>query len=84
MAAPVLTSCDSHEGIQQLGNAWTLTQAGKVLRCALTTHPLGWALAVRRDDSGSGSPIRVCRTEDEVFIISAEWYAPAKTAGWED
>ena len=42
----VLRRFDRYEGSQILGDMWTLKQGKKALRCALTTHVLGWELRV--------------------------------------
>jgi hypothetical protein len=54
----------------ELGDAWTLRKGGKVARCILVTHPLGWELRLMTTDLLRS---QVCRSSDEILNTHAQW-----------
>ena len=62
-------------GVQALGDMWSLHRPGQTLRCALTTHPLGWELRAVVGEELMRSI--VCKTQDAVFDTAAAWKAEA-------
>jgi hypothetical protein len=68
------------KGVQDMGNVWTLSKAGKRLMCALHTHPMGWELRVWYGPELVRS--QVCKTPDDVVSTAEKWKATALTDGW--
>jgi hypothetical protein len=58
---------NDYRGAEPLGDVWTLTQGAHAMRCALTTHPLGWKLRLTAGSTFLRS--QVCKTEAAVFAI---------------
>ena len=75
-----LRAYDADLGTEPLGELWRLEHAGRALRCVLTTHTLGWELKVWAGEEFSRS--QVCKTQDDVFDVSAAWRAEAIAKGW--
>jgi hypothetical protein len=71
---------DYYAGPQHIGEMWTATRAALTMRCALSTHRLGWELRLTAGSSFSRS--QVCKSEQEVFDTSDAWLAEAKSKGW--
>jgi hypothetical protein len=77
---PALTRYDYYLGPKSLGDLWTLKRGALTLRCALSTHRLGWELRLTAGPSFSRS--QVCKSEPEVSSVSEAWNAEARTKGW--
>jgi hypothetical protein len=71
---------DSWAGPEALGTMWTLTRGRQTLRCAVTTHRLGWELRALQNDDLRRS--QVVRSQDEAFDLSKPWEAEARVGGW--
>ena len=71
---------DFYRGPKSLGDEWTLTRDHLKLRCALSTHRLGWELRLTAGANFLRS--QVCKTPNEVFDTSAGWKAQALGQGW--
>ena len=71
---------DYYKGPQALGEVWTLHREALVMRCALSTHRLGWELRL----TAGRNPLRshVCTSEAEVTRVSDEWETEARGKGW--
>jgi hypothetical protein len=69
---------------QPLGDLFRLhmPKCGQQLEaiCRLVTHQLGWEL--RLEVAGSLQMSRVCRTQDEVLLMSEQWKAAMVGKGW--
>jgi hypothetical protein len=76
----VLRRYDHYLGPSRLGDLWTLTNGALTVRCALSTHRLGWELRLTSGSNFLRS--QVCKSESEVFDVSDAWNAEAKTKGW--
>jgi hypothetical protein len=50
------------------------------MRCALSTHRLGWELRLTAGSNFLRS--QVCKTQTDVFETSAAWKAEAVSKGW--
>lgn len=77
---PVLKKYDFYSGPQPLGDMWTLTRDTLTLRCALSTHRLGWELRLTAGANFLRS--HVCRSQQEVFDIANAWRTEATAKGW--
>ena len=71
---------DYYAGPQSLGDVWTLRRGQLALRCALTTHRLGWELRLTAGQNFMRS--QVCKAEAEVATVSAAWEVEAKSTGF--
>ena len=71
---------DYYKGPQRLGELWTLSRSSLTMRCALSTHRLGWELRLTAGASFSRS--QVCRSETEVDATSRAWETEARAKGW--
>jgi hypothetical protein len=71
---------DFYRGPKSLGDEWTVKRDGLTMRCALATHRLGWELRLTAGSNFLRS--QVCKTQKEVFDISAAWKAEALSKGW--
>ena len=80
MATQGLRTFNSYAGPEPVGETWRLQKSGRVLRCELLTHALGWELKVWEGAELARS--QVCKTQDHVFDQSAAWKAEAITKGW--
>jgi hypothetical protein len=78
-AAP-LVRYDYYLGPKRLGDLWTLTRGALTMRCALSTHRLGWEL--RLTAGANFSRAQVCKSEGEVHETSDAWKAQAIAQGW--
>jgi hypothetical protein len=79
---PTLARYDYYLGPKRLGDLWTLTRGTLTLRCALSTHRLGWEL--RLTSGANFSRTQVCKTETDVFATSDTWRADALKQGWRE
>jgi hypothetical protein len=77
---PTLRRYDNFRRSESLGVMWSLTRDGVLLRCDLTTHPLGWELRLVAGTTFSRS--QVCKTEAGVFDVAEAWKAEAVEKGW--
>lgn len=75
-----LTKYDYYLGPKSLGAAFTLKRGELPMRCALSTHRLGWELRLTAGTNFLRS--QVCKSEGEVISVSDAWQAEAKTKGW--
>ena len=75
-----LKKYDFYRGPQALGEVWTLKRGALVMRCALSTHRLGWELRLAAGANFSRS--QVCKSEAEVLKTADDWKAEAVTKGW--
>lgn len=81
MALPsTLTKYDFYLGPKSLGDAFTLKRGALPMRCALSTHRLGWELRLTAGSNFLRS--HVCRSASEVTSVSEAWEAEAKKQGW--
>lgn len=71
---------DPEQGVQDIGNVWTLTKGGKRLVCTLHTHRMGWELRVWYGPELVRS--EVCKTQDDVLSTAEKWKATALTDAW--
>lgn len=71
---------DFYRGPKSLADEWTLTRDHLKLRCALSTHRLGWELRLTAGSNFLRS--HVCKTQKEVFDTSGAWKAEAIGQGW--
>ena len=69
-----------YQGPQRLDDLWTMTRDALTLRCALSTHSLGWELRLTAGKSFSRS--QVCKSQADVFSTAEAWRAEATTKGW--
>jgi hypothetical protein len=81
-ARPALARYDYYLGPKRLGDLWTLKRDALTLRCALSTHRLGWE--VRLTSGASFSRTQVCKTESDVYATSETWRADALKQGWKE
>jgi hypothetical protein len=51
------------------------------MRCAVSTHALGWELRLSAGSSFSRS--QVCKTQADVFATADTWKTEALSKGWE-
>jgi hypothetical protein len=83
MTGPIdtpLKRYDYYAGPRNLGDLWALTREKLTLRCALSTHRLGWEL--RLTSGASFSRSQVCKSEAEVSTVSEAWQDEARKKGW--
>ena len=71
---------DYYRGPKQLPDEWTVSRQQLKMRCALSTHRLGWELRLTAGANFLRS--QVCKTQREVFDTSAAWKAEAIGQGW--
>jgi hypothetical protein len=71
---------DFYRGPKPLDDEWTLTRGQLKLRCALSTHRLGWEL--RLTAGANLLRTHVCKAQQEVFDTSAAWRSEALSQGW--
>ncbi len=76
---PELRRYDFYQGPQNIGELWTLERDALTMRCAVSTHRLGWEL---RLTAGTFNRSQVCKTENEVLSVSDAWAAEARLKGW--
>ena len=79
-APRVLDRYDYYRGPKSLGDEWTVSRDALTMRCALSTHRLGWELRLTAGTNFLRS--QVCKTQTEVFETSAAWRAEALSKGW--
>ena len=73
---------DYYQGAKPLGDLWTLKRGALVMRCALSTHSLGWELRLR---AGSAfSRVQVCKAEVDVHSMADAWKTEALSKGWSE
>lgn len=75
-----LARYDFYRGPQRLRELWTLSRDALLMRCALSTHRLGWEL--RLSSGSSFARTQVCRSEREVYEVSDAWRTEAIAKGW--
>ena len=75
-----LKKYDYYSGPKALGDLWTKKRDTLTMKCALSTHRLGWELKLTA--GASFSRTQVCRSETEVHTTSAAWQAEAASKGW--
>jgi hypothetical protein len=80
MEPGTLTKYDFYKGPKPIGDMWTLTRGELTMRCAVSTHSLGWELKLTAGASFSRS--QVCKTQAEVFATADAWKAEAIGKGW--
>jgi hypothetical protein len=78
--ARTLDRYDYYRGPKALADEWTVTRGQLGMRCALSTHRLGWELRLTAGSNFLRS--QVCKTQTEVFETSAAWRAEAISKGW--
>lgn len=71
---------DYYQGPRPIGDLWTLTRDALSMRCALSTHRLGWELRLTAGATFLRS--QVCKSEPEVFSVSEAWKDEAQLKGW--
>jgi hypothetical protein len=71
---------DYYRGPKALGDMWIMTRGALTMRCALSTHSLGWE--IRLTAGASFSRVEVCKTESSVFDRADAWKAEATAQGW--
>ena len=79
MDRPALVRYDFYRGPQRLGTLWTLKRDPLEMRCALSTHRLGWELQLT---AGAFSRKETCRSESDVYKTADTWRAEALAKGW--
>ena len=79
-AARTLDRYDFYRGPKPLADEWTVSRDTLKMRCALSTHRLGWELRLTAGSNFLRS--QVCKTQTEVFETSATWKAEAVSKGW--
>jgi hypothetical protein len=77
MQTPRREDWDGHP--VDLGDAWILRKGGKVARCVLVTHPLGWELRLMTPDLLRS---QVCRSSEEILDTHEQWKRPCSLKGW--
>lgn len=80
MDRPALKRYDFYSGPKSLGDLWTLKRDHLNMRCALSTHSLGWELRLTSNTTLLRS--QVCKTETDVYNMSDAWKAEATLKGW--
>jgi hypothetical protein len=78
--ARTLEKYDYYRGPRPLADEWTVSRGTLKMRCALSTHRLGWELRLTAGANFLRS--HVCKTQKEVFDTSAAWKAEALSKGW--
>ena len=63
----------------ELETLWTLSKGSRCARLVMYTHQLGWELRVQ---SGALLMTQVCRSDQEIEDVSAEWRAAMVEKGW--
>jgi len=76
-----LVRYDFYKGPKPIGDMWTLKRGDLTMRCAVSTHALGWELRLSAGSSFSRS--QVCKTQADVFTTADTWKAEALGKGWE-
>jgi len=84
MASPMTTSTlaryDYYYGPKALPDMWTMSRGALKLRCALSTHQLGWELRLTAGSNFLRS--QVCKSESAVLDTAAAWQKEAGEKGW--
>lgn len=75
-----LRTYNEFAGIERLADFWVMRQREHVMRCTLSTHPLGWELRLTAGDLFIRS--QVCKTQTQVFDTSEAWQKEAILKGW--
>ena len=78
--ARTLDRYDYYRGPKALADEWTVSREQLRMRCALSTHRLGWELRLTAGSNFLRS--HVCKTQTEVFETSSAWKAEAISKGW--
>ena len=78
--ARTLDRYDYYRGPKALADEWTVSREQLTMRCALSTHRLGWELRLTAGSNFLRS--HVCKTQTEVFQTSSAWKAEAISKGW--
>ena len=76
-----LVRYDFYKGPKPIGDVWTLKRGEMTMRCAVSTHALGWELRLSAGSSFSRS--QVCKTQADVFTTADAWKTEALSKGWE-
>jgi hypothetical protein len=71
---------DYYSGPRSLGTLWTARRGALEMRCALSTHRLGWDLRLTAGANALRS--LVARSEAEVHATSEAWRQEAAGKGW--
>ena len=80
MERSALVRYDFYKGPQPLGDLWTLARGALRMRCALSTHPQGWAVKLTAGANFSRS--QICRSATDLFTTAEAWKAEAISKGW--
>ncbi|MCC7010042.1 MAG: hypothetical protein IT184_14640 [Acidobacteria bacterium] len=76
----VLKRYDFYAGPQRLGDMFALTRGALTLRCAVSTHRLGWELRLTAGSNFLRS--KVCTSHGEVSTVAEAWKKEALAQGW--
>ena len=71
---------DRFRKVEDLGAMWTLPKDRWMVICTLSTHPLGWELAVTLN--GELVQTQVCKVEAGIFDTAERWRAAWESKGW--
>ena len=77
-----LVRYDFYKGPKPIGDVWVLTRGDLTMRCAVSTHALGWELKLSAGASFSRS--QVCKSQADVFTTADAWKAEAISKGWSE
>ena len=80
MTNSTLTRYDYYHGPKVLADMWTMSRGPVKLRCALSTHSLGWELRLTAASNFLRS--QVCKSEAAVSEIAEAWRKEAGEKGW--
>ena len=75
-----LARYDYYHGPKALADLWTMSRGSVKLRCALSTHQLGWELRLTAGSNFLRS--QVCKSEPAVFDSAEAWRKEASDKGW--
>ena len=75
-----LVRYDYYKGPKPIGDLWTLKRGDLTMRCAVSTHAMGWELKLTAGASFSRS--QVCKTQADVLSTAEAWNAEAISKGW--
>ena len=80
MTTGTLVRYDYYYGPKALDDMWTLSRGALKLRCALSTHQLGWELRLTAGSNFLRS--QVCKSETAVAETAEAWRQEAAAKGW--
>jgi hypothetical protein len=78
----VLQRTDWHGSPIDLSDVFILKKNGRESRCKLRTHQFGWELVLFVGCHAEIVQSQVCRSQDDVLTISAQWKAAMLVKGW--